>query len=220
MTRAELIAAAGGLIAGCGIGWILTIGYSERQAQTKYAEAAKMQRNALERAASMNVNLNPVAVKMETDGVEGEVIQTPDAEIVPIFGNKKIKGSDSVFKINASALDTKNDYHRIIAETPDPVEVVKEPFVAGSVHDYGVSYIEEEEYDDTEDGLEKAQIVILMDEPPIFQMNGVVVENWDEMIGGSILVDFYKRCPPGTEPVLWVRNHRTGIDYEVSQEMP
>jgi hypothetical protein len=88
-------------------------------------------------------------------------------------------------------------------------------FVAGGVNDYGVSYIEEEDYLD-EDGRFKGKIDIIMDDHnPVFLMDGQPIDDWDKRVGDSILVDFYKLVPPGVDPVLYVRNHRTDEDYEV-----
>lgn len=109
---------------------------------------------------------------------------------------------------------TQNDYDKAIAATETPVEV----FVAGGINDYGISYIEEEDFQDEEDGRYKGRIDIMMDDhQPIFLMDGAQIDDWDKRLGDSILVDFYKLVPPGVDPILYVRNHRTGEDYEVVQ---
>lgn len=109
-----------------------------------------------------------------------------------------------------------NAYHRAIAATETPIE----KFVDGGVNDYGVSYIEEEEYQD-DDGRLKEQILVYMDEyNPVFTEAGIPIDDWAEKIGDSIIVDFYRLVPPGVEPVLYVRNHRTGVDYEVIRQEP
>lgn len=111
-------------------------------------------------------------------------------------------------------LDAHTDYGKAIRAT----ETSHETFVAGGVNDYGVSYIEEEDYHDDGDGRFKGRIDIMMDEhQPIFLMDGQPIDDWDKRLGDSILVDFYKLVPPGIDPVLYVRNHRTGEDYEVVQ---
>jgi hypothetical protein len=51
-------------------------------------------------------------------------------------------------------------------------------------------------------------------------MDGEPISDWDQRIGDSILVDFFKLVPPGVEPVLYVRNHRTDEDYEVVRVAP
>lgn len=93
-------------------------------------------------------------------------------------------------------------------------------FVEGGINDYGISYIEEEEYFE-EDGREKYQITIMMDDvQPLFIMDNQPIDDWDSRIGQSILVDFYKLVPPGIDPVLYVRNHERDEDYEVTREVP
>lgn len=111
-------------------------------------------------------------------------------------------------------LNEGTDYHKAIAAVETPVEM----FVAGGINDYGISYIEEEDYHDEGDGRFKGRIDIMMDDhQPIFLMDGTAIDDWDKRLGDSILVDFYKLVPPGVDPVLYVRNHRTGEDYEVVQ---
>lgn len=103
------------------------------------------------------------------------------------------------------------DYQKAVAAVETPVDV----FVSGGVNDYGISYIEDFEFQE-EDGRYKYHIDILMDEHvPIFMMEGMQIEDWDQRLGDSILVDFYRLVPPGVNPVLYVRNHQIGEDYEV-----
>lgn len=111
---------------------------------------------------------------------------------------------------------TQNQYHQALSATETPVE----QFVDGGVNDYGVSYIEDEDYLD-EDGRFKGKIDILIDNGnPIFLMDGVQIDDWEKRVGDSILVDMFRLCPPGTDPVLYVRNHRTDEDYEVVRAEP
>lgn len=103
------------------------------------------------------------------------------------------------------------DYEKAVAAVETPVDV----FVSGGVNDYGISYIEDVEFHE-EDGRYKYHIDILMDEHvPIFLMEGMQIEDWDQRLGDSILVDFYRLVPPGVNPVLYVRNNQSGEDYEV-----
>jgi len=109
-----------------------------------------------------------------------------------------------------------NPYHKAISAVETPIDL----FVDGGINDYGISYIEEEEYQD-EDGRFKGKIDIIMDEHnPIFLMDGEPIDDWDAKIGDSILVDFYKLVPPGLDQVLYVRNHKTDEDYEVVRVVP
>lgn len=109
-----------------------------------------------------------------------------------------------------------NNYQKAISAVETPIEL----FVDGGKNDYGMEYIEEEDYLE-EDGRFKGKIDILMDGTnPVFLMDGDEIDDWDQRVGDSILVDFYKLVPPGLEPILYVRNHRTDEDYEVVRVSP
>lgn len=213
MNRLELIAMTGGFLVGCGIGWMMTEAIAEKRAREKYEESARIRDNAIQIAASMGVNKKPVPIEVETDGAVDIKIQMPNGEVVTAGQTLKMAPD---FTIDPAALDTKNDYHKAMAAVETPHEV----FVSGGVNDYGVSYIDEEEYYD-ENGNVKEQIAILIDDHnPRFMMSGIEISDWDVRVGASILVDFYKLTVPGKDRVLYVRNHRTGEDYEVIQEIP
>jgi hypothetical protein len=109
-----------------------------------------------------------------------------------------------------------NDYLRAVAAVETPIDL----FVDGGVNNYGVSYIEEEDFLE-EDGRYKGHIDIIMDEyNPVFLMDGQQIDDWDKKVGDSILVDFFTKVPPGADDVLYVRNHRTEEDYEVVRVNP
>ena len=55
---------------------------------------------------------------------------------------------------------------------------------------------------------------------PSFYIDGQEINDWDEKLGDSILIDFYRLVPPGIAQVLYVRNHKTDEDYEVVREIP
>lgn len=175
--------------------------YEERLATYKFITEIDPQ--------SISLDLKPNAfggiVELIDNTDSGEIIitpqtQAPDAQEVWVDSPEK----------------TTNDYHKAINAIETPIDT----FVDGGINDYSISYIEEEEFLE-DDGRNKNQITIIMDEHnPIFLMNGEQIHDWDERVGDSILVDFYKLVPPGLEPVLYVRNHRTDEDYEVVREMP
>lgn len=87
----------------------------------------------------------------------------------------------------------------------------------------GISYISEDDYNEEDDGFAKEQITIYLqagNEEPIFVNGGDAITNWAELIGETILVDFFRLIPPHeTERVLYVRNHGRSEDYEVFQAM-
>lgn len=131
----------------------------------------------------------------------------------------EVDAPDYLRDVNVTATaqePVKNQYHQALEATETPVE----QFVDGGVNDYGVSYIEDEDYLD-EDGRFKGKIdIMLTDSEPVFLMDGAQIEDWDKRIGDSILVDMFRLCPPGTDPILYVRNHRTDEDYEVVRVEP
>lgn len=85
-----------------------------------------------------------------------------------------------------------------------------------------IAYISEDEYNE-DDGNAKEQITIFLQagqEEPLFVLGGDTIQNWSELIGDTILVDFFRMfAPTETERVLYVRNHERGEDYEVFQAM-
>lgn len=85
----------------------------------------------------------------------------------------------------------------------------------------GISYISEDDYNE-EDGNEKEQITIHVGgDETVFIHGGVAITNWEELIGETILIDFFRKFQPqDSERVLYVRNHRRGEDYEVWQAVP
>lgn len=191
--------AAGGLI-GVALGIILT----EDKYRSEYRASAESYRRAMELARDGVKPEAPVETEEELE-VEEKVPNTSVEEIAVVTGDiQPYKPADT------------NPYHTAVNAKDTPVEL----FVSGGVNDYGISYIEEEEYQE-DDGRFKGQITIVMDEHnPTFFMDGVSITDWDERVGDSILVDFYKLVPPNVPPVLYVRNHKTDEDYEVIRELP
>lgn len=210
-----------GVTAAAGIGII--VGYSaaivkaENKSRAKYKEEVESMARAFEIALDANrhmettkrvelkeeeIDFNEYSSFVETPPSQ-EVLNTPLAEVQPEFVITKDEPSE-------------NDYHKAMAAVETPVE----QFVAGGVNDYGVSYIEPEDYLE-DDGRVKYRVDLLMDEHrPIFLMDGQPIDDWDVRLGDSILLDFYNLVPPGVDPVLYVRNHRTSEDYEVTRVEP
>ena len=89
--------------------------------------------------------------------------------------------------------------------------------VASTVSENGISYIEEEEFME-DDGRSKERVDFMIDTNlPYFFIDGVQVDNWTELLGGSLLADFWTLTPPGDGAVFYVRNHLNNTDYEVIQ---
>lgn len=191
----------------------------EQKLRKEYAEREEMMQAAYEQALAMGLQEKeqPTRTLSQIELLEISLDETPNA-----FGEGILTvGGDIVKEEQEDVEHTQfahgNPYHTAVEATATSHEL----FVDGGVNDYGVSYIEEEDYQD-EDGRFKGKIDILMDgeHDAIFVMDGEPISDWAERIGDSILVDFFKLVPPGIEPVLYVRNHRTDEDYEVVRVAP
>lgn len=196
--------------AGLVVGWTAFTELERAKLRAEFEESTK----AVSRAMQM---AGPVPVKFEVDDQFSEGVQKTKDYIGELAESLTISDEpQEIIVTDFQGEPVKNDYHKAISATATGFDT----FVEGGVNDYGMSYIEEEEYLD-EDGREKHQIVIMMtDSEPIFLMGGTPIDDWDRRIGDSILVDFYQLVPPGVEPILYVRNHRTDEDYEVIRETP
>lgn len=188
---------------GLGIGFIFGHEYKRHEMAENYRESAKSLQRVIEREQNRQGRLVEDGF-MPVAGSLVERLDQVEEAIAPMITPVQEEHST-------------NDYHKAVAA----METDFETFVDGGVNDYGMSYIDEEDYLDEGDGRDKLQIVIHISEfEPIFTMGGVQIDDWDKRVGDSILVDFYKLVPPGVEPVLYVRNHRTDEDYEVIREAP
>jgi hypothetical protein len=198
----------------------------ERKLRKEYAEREEIMQSAYEKALEMGLadkeqpeeevkldeNLDQAIEGLgEIELLEISLDKTPNA-----FGEGILTVGGDIVQEGEPSEEKVNPYHKAVEATTTSHEL----FVDGGVNDYGVSYIEEEDYQD-EDGRVKYKIDILMDDQnPVFLMDGQPINDWAERVGDSILVDFYKLVPPGVEPILYVRNHKTDEDYEVVQVTP
>lgn len=193
----------------------------EKKLRDEYAQREEMMQNSYQKALELQSREIPVPELSEIDLLEVSLDEQPNA-----FGEGILTVGGEIETVNVKDAVTgetvmekpvkENPYHRALEAVETPVEM----FVEGGINDYGISYIEEEEYLD-EDGRFKGKIDILMDDhQPIFLMDGQPIDDWDKRVGDSILVDFYRLVPPGVDPILYVRNHRTDEDYEVVRVSP
>jgi hypothetical protein len=190
-------AGAAGLLVGFAAGAAAV----EEKVRRRYEDAARTRMEAMRIAETMQANrqtfmdeaLQPI------QKTEGEPLQAG--------------GEIQVFQGGGFTPADTNPYHRSLQANETPVEA----FVEGGVNDYGISYIEEEEYYE-DDGRNKEQItIVIQDFGPLFFMHGEQIEDWDERVGDSIVVDMLKH---GVTNQLFVRNHKTDEDYEVIREEP
>lgn len=197
----SLAAVAGGLI-GAAI--------QEERAYKKYEDALASHKRALDLAQTMKSE-RPVPE-------EGDLlVVTGDIETAPEDGTMMMSSVQHFDGTIKSERPADNPYHKAVEASATPHQL----FVEGGINDYGISYIEEEEYHDEEDGRFKGQIVMVWQEhDPRFFMDGVQINDWDTRLGDSIVVDFTRLVPAGANQVLYVRNHKTDEDYEVIREIP
>lgn len=190
----------------------------EKRLTEEYEKKAARLQNSYEVALMLieSQKEEPAATEEELnlDGDLDQAIEALDEQFEE--KNELLTEGGEIEEIKGEPLVTQNPYHTAVEATETPIEL----FVDGGINDYGISYIEEEEYLD-EDGRFKGKIDIILDEhQPIFMMDGQPIDDWDKRIGDSILVDFFKLVPPGLDQVLYVRNHKTDEDYEVVRVVP
>lgn len=224
----EFLLVLGGALIGSGVSYMVLEHKMDNKHMAKAQEQVLVHKRALDEADKRRSQIKNV---FEED--EGR----PDVEIdegQPTLPLEDAPRPITTEELNAALLNpdyfqpkseegegfspaTDNPYHTAVAA----VETSPETFVTGEINQYGVSYIEEEEYEDEEDGFAKEQIVIMMDEHnPVFLQDGGEIRDWDEKVGDSILIDMFRFCPPGKRQVLYVRNHTSMVDYEVVRDTP
>lgn len=202
---------AGGIL-----GVIAGIVMTEEKCRAEYKESAASYRRAME---AVRIDKMVGEVPAETEGalLEGGPVTEVDRgdNIVHLDGSGHIFSPETTAFTPAAV----NPYHKAVEAIETPVEM----FVDGGVNDYGVSYIEEEEFEE-DDGRYKGRISMVMNEAnvPTFFLDGTSIEDWDVRLGDSIIVDFNRHAiqHPGSATVLYVRNHKTDEDYEVVLELP
>ena len=100
----------------------------------------------------------------------------------------------------------KNPYHQAVEATSPQIYA-------------SYAELEEEDYYE-EDGRAKEQITMIYDNGvPRFFQSGEEIEDWMERVGGTV-VDDMREAVRGGNPVLWIRNNQTDVDYEVLFEQP
>lgn len=229
----EFVRGLGLLLIGAGGGFIAGKLAFEQKLRAEYEESQQALVRSLERVHNTPKSAAPVPT-------EQDLIDLPESE-----KDKALEGQVNIFdksyqdkmKVEigpegeASAggeltrededepVEYINHYKKALEKTEiqdTPVEL----FVDGGINDYGMSYIEEEEYFE-ENGNFKGQVTLVQDgNSPTFFMDGVQIQDWAERVGESIAVDFYNLVPPNAPPILYVRNHARDEDYEVTREIP
>lgn len=216
----RIAAFAGGALIGFGAAYIAL----ENRFGKHYAEMEAANRRAYERAGLFKDVERPEKAdygSTEKTINEGKIESIALIKGPNVFGEtvsvQETEGYNPNLAAGLTAENIKNDYARLV----DSIGTPTEDFVAGKVSAQGISYIEEEEFEDNNDGREKFHVTLIMDETnPIFLLDGGPMDDYVDRIGDTILVDMFAHCPPGTPPVLYVRNHRRHEDYEVVRTEP
>lgn len=207
-----LSAFGAGLGIGVGLGMLLV----EDKVRKEYEESAASYRRAMAMARDIDAEKpaeNEAVLITATNNADIPNLQPGPVEIVDRIVD--IEGVNVGGVTLKPVLAEDNPYHT--PPNPTPTDT----FVEGKPNEWGVSYIEEEEYDE-EDGRTKYQVNYYVDDQQqtVFIMGGAPIDDWAERLGESIVVDFYKLIPPGAPDILYVRNHKTDEDYEVTFGMP
>lgn len=208
---ALLCGLGGGLILGAVGVWGEATSSAQIKAKNTFDEQLELHKRLVQRQAEAFIqeHLNPV---------EPPVAAEADLEADKILTGVEWDG-DTEIKVGGELIaesDIAPDYLAQANQYADPSTYTRPEL------DVSISYIEEEEYED-DDGRAKEQVTIMMGgggDDPLFFMDGMQIDNWGELIGDQILVDFYKMVPPGADRVLYLRNHKLDTDFEVLQESP
>lgn len=246
MNAGRITAAIGGFLIGGGVGTLVGMVVIEKKVRAEYNESLESVTRAMAlRPHTINV-YGPVETEAELDDLSNQEKDTVlegldfDGETrihagqpVNIFERaaaKKIEigpeGEASGNELTRTEGDEDdapeyiNHYAKAVLMTDPVKETSIDMFVDGGINDYGISYIEEDEFDD-ENGNFKGHVALVLEENnATFFMEGVEIKDWDERLGDSIIVDFYRLVPPNAPPILYVRNHKRDEDYEVTRELP
>lgn len=199
----------GGISIGVGIGTQWARVELDRYYRAKGEEFVSQQYRAMQAAWTDRQEAEtPAKTEADLDHEKLDKVLDVLQEVAPALMDQADLSPDAI-KVGGTATLEMAEYNAQAAQyaMPDMLE--------------GISYITEDDYNE-EDGNAKEQITIhLGGEEPIFIHGDVAISNWEELIGDTILVDFFRKFQPhDTERVLYVRNHRRGEDFEVWQAIP
>lgn len=201
-----------GTLIGIAIG-ILTV---EDKLKKEYAESSAAMRRAYE-AAKIDAETPALT---EQDLIH---IRPKDGEQIELEGGtvnmREPRTLDTITKSASEDLkpveditsppQSDNPYHTAVRQTASN----------GVYASYAV--LSEEDYYD-EDGRQKEQITMLFsDNEPIFFKDGAELDTSEAMdMVGSTIVDDMRRNVGDGNPILYMRNNQTEVDYEVLFEQP
>ncbi len=220
-----LLYLGGGLLIGAGFVHAEATVTAEKRAQEKFDEQLASHKRVLEMAAEKflldqidgpyetEFDLDPEANRIAMPNMDAPFVHPMDRRM-----DEADKSEDAIRVGGEMTVETKlSDLTPSVDYLKHAREYAQSP-TAAPVSE--VSYISEDEYNE-EDGRAKEQLLIHMGpDGPMFINEGIVTQDWAELVSPNILVDMYQMISPGEDRVLYVRNTRTDTDYEVIQEIP
>lgn len=201
---AVLFAAGGGLLAGVALSWGEALRQAEKSASEKYDESLESHIRALRQVRA--VNIEPEGPHETEEHLD---LGDTSEDAIKVGGEMVVE----------TAVDPKSNPYW---SPPDYISKAKEYGSDTNVAALSITFIDEDDFHE-EDGREKEQVMIHSGEDgePLFIAEGVVMEDWKAVLGDNLMVEFYRRFPPGTETrVIYVRNNTRDVDYEVIQDTP
>lgn len=191
-------------VGGVGVGFGICGIWLKRKMELEIVEQLEIMENVYQ------IHYNNMVEQAEERLTPEVVSETPFSQAAAVVIEKRNApgvAEDISIEATDEADDDPNTYQDALVQVTEDVEQ--------SV----IEFIDEETFNE-DDGRYKGEIQIVLQQPPVFVLDGEEIEDWAHRIGASILIDFFKRVPPGTTPMLWVRNHSLDEDYEVVQVIP
>jgi len=196
--------------AGTLIGTVIGTLLVEKKLKAEYEAASASMRRAYE-AASIDRMVSEMPALTEED----LIITHPTPEGTALEGGE-VKGFDfaenvevQVPEVVVKPTQTNNPYHTAVRET-----------ASQGVY---ASYVElsEEDYDEEDGRLKEHLTMLFSDGEPIFFKDSAEIETSEVMdLVGSTIVDDMRNAVRDGNPIIYVRNAQTDIDYEVVFEQP
>lgn len=211
MSAQRVLDILGGILIGGGVGAIATKYLLENKLHEEYIAQVGSMRRALE-AARIDA-VTPVATEEELEGdVTLERENTEDAGVVFTGGGEIL--APALVSVPDVPVQPDEDLLKEEGDRPNPYWT--------AVNSDGPSFtmLEEEDYYE-EDGRLKEQLVMIFAEGhPTFFAEGQSIDDWKDRVGTSVVDDMRKEAERSGSPVLYIRNNKTDIDYEVIFEQP
>jgi len=202
--------------AGTLIGTVIGTLLVEKKLKAEYAESTASMRRAYE-ALKIDAETpalteeDLIVVKPRGEGItlEGGEVQSLSLDKEPNAFGESIEVKKIDTDVVVKPTQTNNPYHTAVRET-----------ASQGVY---ASYVElsEEDYDEDDGRLKEHLTMLFSDGEPIFFKDSAEIETSEVMdLVGSTIVDDMRNAVRDGNPIIYVRNAQTDIDYEVVFEQP